>query len=66
MSYIWENAKFYNEDGSEMYNLAEEFEVCASVLASEGEIIRLMSNRGISNHYSQKQKKRLRSLPDHD
>ena len=27
VSYIWRNAREYNEDGSEMYNLAGEFEV---------------------------------------
>lgn len=28
VSFIWRNAKDYNEDGSDMYTLAEEFEVC--------------------------------------
>lgn len=27
VSFIWKNARTYNEDGSEMYNLAGEFEV---------------------------------------
>ena len=27
VSFIWRNAKEYNEDGSDMYNLAIEFEV---------------------------------------
>ena len=27
VSYIWRNAKEYNEDGSDMYTLANEFEV---------------------------------------
>lgn len=27
VSFIWRNAREYNEDGSEMYNLAGEFEV---------------------------------------
>ena len=27
MSFIWRNAKEYNEDGSDMFNLATEFEV---------------------------------------
>ena len=28
VAYIWNNAQEYNEDGSDMYNLAEEFKVC--------------------------------------
>lgn len=28
VSFIWTNARQYNEDGSEMYELANEFEVC--------------------------------------
>lgn len=28
VSLIWLNARDFNEDGSEMYNLAAEFEVC--------------------------------------
>ena len=27
VSFIWRNAREYNEDGSEMYNLATDFEV---------------------------------------
>lgn len=27
MSFIWNNAKTYNEEGSEIYNLADELEV---------------------------------------
>ena len=27
MSFIWRNAQAYNEDGSDMFNLAEEFKV---------------------------------------
>lgn len=27
VSFIWKNARAYNEDGSDMYNLAGEFEV---------------------------------------
>lgn len=33
---IWENARIYNEDGSDMYNLAGEFEVRAAHNASTG------------------------------
>lgn len=28
VSFIWKNCREYNEDGSEMYMLADEFEVC--------------------------------------
>jgi len=31
MSYIWNNARHYNEDGSEIFNLAGELEVSTSV-----------------------------------
>jgi len=30
VSFIWKNARTYNEDGSDMYNLAGELEVCLS------------------------------------
>ena len=30
VSYIWKNARTYNEDGSEMFNLANDFEVSIS------------------------------------
>jgi hypothetical protein len=30
VSYIWKNARTYNEDGSEMFNLAGDFEVGVS------------------------------------
>lgn len=30
VSFIWRNAREYNEDGSELYNLAGEFEVSKS------------------------------------
>ena len=37
VSYIWRNAKEYNEDGSDMYILATEFEVCPlHLLRSDG------------------------------
>lgn len=32
MSFIWRNAKEYNEDESDMYKLAEDFEVCPDAL----------------------------------
>ena len=32
MSYIWINARTYNQDGSEIFELASEFEVCCRVL----------------------------------
>ena len=28
MSLVWKNARIYNEDGSELYNLSLELEVC--------------------------------------
>jgi hypothetical protein len=28
VSWIWKNARHYNEDGSDLYNLSIEFEVC--------------------------------------
>jgi hypothetical protein len=28
MSLVWKNARIYNEDGSELYNLSVELEVC--------------------------------------
>lgn len=33
VSYIWRNARTYNEDGSDMYLLANEFEVGEALLA---------------------------------
>ena len=33
VSYIWRNAKEYNEDGSDMFNLAVEFEVIPAFLS---------------------------------
>ena len=32
VSWIWRNAREYNEDGSDMYTLATEFEVCLSIV----------------------------------
>lgn len=29
MSLVWKNARIYNEDGSELYNLSLELEVCS-------------------------------------
>lgn len=30
MSLVWSNARIYNEDGSELYNLSLELEVCVT------------------------------------
>lgn len=31
MSLVWKNARIYNEDGSELYNLSVELEVCITL-----------------------------------
>lgn len=35
MSLVWKNARIYNEDGSELYNLSIELEVCLHCTASK-------------------------------
>ena len=63
-SYIWRNAKDYNEDGSDMYTLAIELEVRISPRRS---LIRhsLTATRSTSNHYLRTQKRKLTSQPGH-
>lgn len=36
VSLIWKNARIYNEDGSDIYNLSLEFEVRSGAIATHG------------------------------
>lgn len=43
MSFIWRNAKVYNEDESDMYRLAGEFEVCCLAQNLSGTLALIIS-----------------------
>jgi len=50
VSFIWRNAKDYNEDGSDMYLLANDFEVCGVKLMLL--FVSLTAHRSTSSHCS--------------
>ena len=62
MSFIWRNAQEYNEDGSEMYNLAEQFKVGDTTLV-HCHSAHLLDYRSIFKKCFKKPRTRSRSHP---
>lgn len=59
VSLIWRNARHYNEDGSDMYTLANEFEVSHRQLSFVRYHPMLIGIRNISSRYSKTLNPRL-------